>query len=56
MTNFNKITSDAKYPIHVIKKAAQKMLLNAAYELKNVDEQSAGIIRSIVPSVNGREK
>lgn len=44
MSNFTKITSNAKYPAHVVKTAARKMLLNAAYGFQGLDEQSVKIL------------
>ena len=51
MSNFTKITSNAKYPTHVIRKAARKMLLNAAYGFRGLDEQAVNILMDALSKV-----
>jgi hypothetical protein len=51
MSNFTKITSNAKYPTHVVRKAARKMLLNAAYGFRGLDEQAVSVLMDALSKV-----
>jgi hypothetical protein len=54
MSNFTKITS-AKYANHIIRMAARKMLLNAAYGHRELDEQARKIIMNAMWKVDGHQ-